>query len=142
LCDEYRYILCGRVSKIRAKDSEIEAAPISETENSLRRNFIRNPRTWREIGETICYVSLQIDISKASHIDRTGIEVHPSACSLAGYRLREIDLPANPIIEDQLAINPEGILPIEEQSFLAFPRILGAACESTERTHISEQEAS
>ena len=111
------------MTKDRAKGADIETPSITHPYHGFRGYLISNAKAWRQVGETVLYIAVQRDAIHTGDHDFARIDVNPTSFSIACYRLRIVNLPAQTVVQGQLGRDTPGILPVEELAILSFTGI-------------------
>ena len=123
LLQQHRQVLGYGVSEIRPEHADIVAPSISQPYDGLGCDLVRNAQARSKRFVVVIHVAVQADIAEAGHADGAGsievLDVGESAVALGIDRLREVDLPAQSVVDGQLVGCPPGVLAVKEPALLA-----------------------
>src|SRR5208283_3117040 len=121
--------LRGGDTKNRAGIPRVEHPPVAGANDSLWIDQIRQADSRPEVLQCCLHATLQVAGLPGDEklvVERhgpTASQLQPATGIGSGYRLREIDLPAQPVIDGQPGVNPPRVLAIEKHAVLALARV-------------------
>ena len=141
LVDQHRQVLGHSVPEIRAEHAHVEAATVPHANYSLGSHLIGEPQARSNRLPGVVDVSVQSIGSVAGDADNAFYGIGKAAVSFGIDPLREVDLPAQAIVQRQLRSDTVRVLPVEKPSLLPFRGIQARADETLHIMHIAQQEA-
>ena len=137
---QHGQVLRDVVAEDRTEDADVVAAAVAHAQHGLLGDAIGQAQARRQRGERAFDVEIEADALAAGDQHLAGVDVDEAALARAGHRLRAIDLPAQAVVDRQLARRLPLILTVEEQAVLPLLGVRDAADIALEDADVAEQE--
>ncbi len=123
LLQQHRQVLGYGVSEVRTEHADVIAASVTHSHYGLRSQLVSDADARSKCRVSVVNVAVQADIAEAGDADGAGsVEIHnvgESAVSFGIHGLREVDFPAQTIVDGQLGSCAPGVLTVKEPALLA-----------------------
>src|SRR5262245_40229885 len=93
-----------------AEDADVIRPSVAGAEYRFRGDLVSDSEAWREMLERGFHVSVHVNPILARDQNLARIQILEPALVFAVHRLREVNLPAQAIIDRQLGRNSPGVL--------------------------------
>ena len=120
LVGQHRHVLGDVVSERHAEDADIVGSPVAGPDHGLRIQLVGESQARRQVGQVRFDVAIQADAVFAGDQDLARGQVLEASVVLAVHVLREVNLPAQAVIQGQLRGDAPGVLNVGEEPLLAF----------------------
>ena len=127
LVNQHREVLSNRVAEEGTEHADVKAAPISHAHDRLGRDLVSNTQSGSERLVAGVNVAIQVIRAEAANANDAFFDVGETAVALSVNPLREVQLPAQSVVDRQLGSDAPSILTVEEPTFLALRRGQAAA---------------
>ena len=131
-----------RVSKVRSEHAHIKAASVTHADDGLGIQLIRDSQTRSKRVPGVIDVSIQPNSSFAGNPVQALSQIGESTVVFAIHVLREINFPAQTIIQSQLRGNTPGVLSVIKHAMLTFRRVKTSADVAAHLGHVAEKKSS
>src|SRR5215471_3075390 len=102
------------MAKDGTKDADIETSAIAHSYNCLGTELVSDSETWSKSCEAVVHSHIHRNTADSGNMQIPVVKVEESAIARFVHGFREVDLPAQPIVQSQLGREPESILPVKE----------------------------